>query len=334
MRLLGKILLGIVVLLVVAVGVWYWWFTSNYPKVGTAPVMKIEPTPELLARGEYLANHVCGCIDCHSTRDWRYYAGPIDESTKGKGGQIFDQAMIGIPGTIYASNITPAGIGSYTDGELYHTITTGVTKSGRAMFPMMPYPNFGTLDDSDVKAIIAYIRTLAPVENAVPESKLNFPMNLIVRLIPRPAAPSPIPDTADDIAYGKYMTSAAGCYDCHTQIDDKGKPLPGMDYAGGMEIHFPAPWSFLNRTANITPDNATGIGNWSREQFIAKFRSFAPDSVRQVALDSTTFNTAMPWTLYSGMTDKDLGSIYAYLRTIKPVNHKVEHFERETMSSH
>ncbi len=334
MRILGKILLSVVIVVVIAVGIWYWWFTSSYPKAGAVTEIMIDATPELVARGEYLANHVCGCLDCHSTRDWRFYAGPIDESTRGKGGQIFDEAMLGLPGTLYASNITPAGIGTYTDAELFHAITTGVTKSGRAMFPMMPYINYGALDPNDIKAIIAYIRTLAPIDNAVPESKLNFPMNLIVRLIPRPASGTAIPDTADEVAYGGYMANAAGCFECHTKVDEKGQPLPGMDFAGGMEIHFPSPWSFLNRTANITPDSATGIGDWSREDFIAKFRSFAPEIVREVALDPTAFNTAMPWTVYAGMTDKDLGSIYAYLRTVKPVNHKVEHFERETMSAH
>lgn len=332
MRIVGIVVLSVIGLLGVAAGGWYWWFTSSYPNVGPVTEIKIDATPEMIAHGEYMANHVSLCLDCHSTRDWRYYAGPVDPTSKGKGGEHFDEAMMGIPGVLYASNITPSGVGHYSDGELYHSITTGVKKDGDAMFPLMPYPNFGTMDDYDIKSIIAYLRTLAPIDNAVPKSKLNFPLNLIVRTIPKPASPQPRPDTADEIAYGGYMVKAAGCFECHSPLGEKGRPIAGMEFAGGYEFHFPT--GFVNRSANITPDSATGIGTWTREQFIAQFRKFAPDSVRQEQLDPTAFNTAMPWSMYSGMTDQDLGAIYAWLRTVKPVNHLVNKFERETMAAH
>jgi len=127
----------IIVLIIVA--------TASYikvalPNVGAAPQMKIDQTPERVARGEYLANHVTICIDCHSKRDWTRFSGPPIDGTKGEGGEIFDQKF-GFPGAFYARNITPEGISRYTDGELFRVITTGVNKEGKAMFPIMPYHN-------------------------------------------------------------------------------------------------------------------------------------------------------------------------------------------------
>jgi mono/diheme cytochrome c family protein len=331
-RLLGKILFSVVIVVVVGVGICYWWFTSNYPKVGAAPEMNIAATPEMLARGEYLAKHVCLCLDCHTVRDWRYYSGPIDTTTLGRGGELFDEALMGIPGDVYSANITPAGIGRYSDGELFRTITTGVQKEGTALFNLMPYDHYRVMAQDDIKAVIAYLRTLKPIEYTVPARRLNFPVNLIVRTMPRAADLQPMPDTLDEVAYGGYLVNASACFICHTPMNDKGQPIAGREFAGGFEFHFPN--GTVNRSANITPDSATGIGNWTREQFIARFRKLSADSVRQVPLDPTAYNTAMPWTMYNGMTDKDLGAIYAYLHTVKPISHKVEHFARETMAAH
>jgi hypothetical protein len=91
----------------------------------------------------------------------------------GKGGELFDEKF-DFPGSFRARNITPAGISRYTDGELFRVITTGVTKEGKAMFPVMPYHNYGRMDEEDIKSIIAYIRSLPAITNEVPESKLIF----------------------------------------------------------------------------------------------------------------------------------------------------------------
>lgn len=327
MRLIGKILLGLVIVIVVAAGGGYWWFTHTYPKIGPAPEMKVETTPERLERGKYLAGHVSGCLDCHSTRDWGYYAGPTKPGTTGQGGDYFDQAFVGVPGVLYAANVTPAGIGNYTDGELYRSITTGVKKNGEAMFPLMPYVHFGRMADEDIKSIIAFIRTLKPIDNAVPPSHLDFPLNLIVRTIPQPGDPQPLPNPSDEIAYGEYLVNAAGCTDCHTPMTTKGERIAGLEFAGGFEFRFPT--GLVCRSANITPDSSTGIGKWDRTQFVTRFKKFDNEEARHTKVESTDFNTVMPWTLLAGMTESDLGAIYTYLRTLKPVNHQVEHFARE-----
>lgn len=318
-KILGIIVAGFVVIIVAAIV----YFNAKYPDVEPASNVKVGATPQMIVRGQYLANHVTLCTDCHSQRDWTKYSGPVIPATLGKGGEEFNQAMLGIPGTIYAYNITPAGVGNWTDGELIRAITQGVTKDNKALFPIMPYMGFNHLSKTDLYSIVAYLRTLKSIENKIPERHLTFPMNFIVKTIPpKTYTPAPEPDTSDHLAYGKYLVTIAGCADCHTQ-QVKGQFVEKMAFAGGFVFNLP--WGTV-RSANITPDDETGIGKWSKEQFINFFKSFVPDSVNNMPVKPGTFNTIMPISQYAGMTREDLGDIYTYLRTLKPVNNKVSKF--------
>lgn len=316
-KILG-IVLGIVIVLAVA-GIIY--LNNAFPKAGPVPNVKVESTPERMARGKYLANHVAGCVDCHSTRDWSRYSGPITMGTDGKGGQRFGEEM-GFPGTLYAKNITPAGIGSWSDGELIHSIVSGISKNGNVLFPLMPYPNFSQMSQEDLYSIVAYIRSLQPIENQVAESHVKFPVSMFIKQVPKPYTPASAPDTSNTIAYGKYLVNMASCAECHTQRE-KGELVAGMEFAGGTEFNLP--WGVV-RPVNITPDRETGIGNWTRETFIAKFKYFATPAAANVAVGPKEFNTLMPWIPYSGMTEQDLGAMYDYLRTVKPVRNQVVKF--------
>lgn len=317
LRIAGYVVGGIVLLLVA--GLIY--FNSKYPDVDKPSNVKVEVTPERIKRGEYLANHVAGCIDCHSERDWSKYGAPLIAGTEGKGGGKFGREE-GFPGNIYAKNITPAGIGQWTDGEIIRAITQGVTKDDQALFPLMPYPGFNQMTREDLYSIVAYIRSLQPIENKTPDTELDFPMSMIVKTIPLKSYSSVEVDKNNQIEYGKYLVTIASCTDCHTQAD-QGKPLPGMYLAGGME--FDLPWGIM-RSANITPDNETGIGNWTREEFVARFKSFAGDSLTNISVKPDQYNTIMPWSFFAGMTEDDLSAIYAYLKTVKPVHNSVIHF--------
>ena len=126
-------------------------------------------------------------------------------------------------------------------------------------------------------------------------------MSMIVKLIPlRSYTPSPVPDKSDTVGYGKYLTTIASCSGCHTQLD-KGQPLKGMDYAGGFVFNLPAG---IVRSANITPDDETGIGKWTKEQFISYFKTFAKDSTQNIHVEPNQYNTVMPMASFSGMTDE------------------------------
>ena len=173
--------------------------------------------------------------------------------------------MGGVPGTLYAKNITPAGIGEWTDGELMRLITNGVTKDNKAIFPLMPYLSYNKLSEEDLYSIVAYIRSLKPIENKVEESSLNFPLNLIVKTIPpENYIPTKEIDKTDKLKYGEYLVNIAGCADCHTP-QEKGEKLPGMYLAGGFEFKMPGG---VVRSMNITPDEDTGIGVWDVDDFV------------------------------------------------------------------
>lgn len=317
-----RLLLALVLLVAIVAGSGLAYVFLALPDVPPSENVRIDATPERIARGEYLFNHVAMCADCHSTRDWSKYAAPIVPGTIGMGGEPFTpELMPGLPGSLYARNITPAAVGDWTDGELMRTITTGVNKHGTPLFPLMPYPAYGSLDRDDVEAIVAYMRTLAPIANEVPDRSLHFPMPLIVRTIPRAASFQERPPASDKAAYGAYVVRAAACVECHTPRDAQGQPLPGRDFAGGMEFRFPA--GGVVRSANLTPDADTGIGTWTEQQFVDKFRAFSGAPARTLSPAEQRENTVMPWLPYSGMTDEDLRAVYAHLRTLPPVVHRV-----------
>lgn len=309
-------LLGVVAL---AAGLGAAYLFTSYPKVPPAEVLHIEATPEKLARGKYLFDHAAACIDCHSTRDWNKYGGPIVPGTVGKGGDLYGKNL-GLPGDFYARNITPAGVGDWTDGELVRAITTGVDRNNEPLFPIMPYLKYGQMAKDDIEAIVAYLRTLPPIRNAVPAHTFTFPMQFVVRTLPTPAAFSPRPDASDRVRYGGYL--AAGCADCHTPAV-QGVPIAGKDFAGGME--FPLPGGGYVRTANITSDAITGIGSWTEQQFVDKFKAMAelPDQELATPADKRK-NTIMPWKVLGGMTREDLAAIYTYLRSLPPVVNRVQ----------
>ncbi len=317
----------VVILIVCVIGVLVYLKTA-LPDVGPAPKLAIRATPQMIARGAYLANHVTVCIDCHSERDWTRFAGPIVPGTEGQGGEIFDHGM-GFPGTIYAKNITPANLKDWTDGDIYRTITTGVTKDGEALFPVMPYHFYSMMDPRDVDAIIAYVRTLKPITHPVPERKLDFPVNFIINTIPQKAHPTTRPAVTDTINYGHYMVLIAGCQECHTkQVQGK---IVGKPFAGGWAFHLPGFGTV--RSANLTPDVETGIGAWSKETFIHFFKSRENRSYNGPKVAPGQMQTVMPWAMYAGMDTTDLGAIYAYLHSIPPVKNKVVLFTPDSITT-
>jgi len=321
MKTLLKIVGGLVALVLLAAACGYGYLMFAFPRVvPPSETFRIEATPERVERGKYLAEHVSGCVACHSERDWTKFSGPPKRETLGAGGDAF---VLGPGGTVYAKNITPAAIGSWTDGELLRAVTQGVSKDGTALFPLMPYPHFGAMAEDDVHALLAYVRSFKAIEKTPKPRELNFPLNLIVRTIPAPNTFGTRPAPSDKVAYGKYMTRAALCSDCHTPIDDQGTPLPGLDFAGGMEI---AETGYRVRSANITPDADTGIGSWTEQQFIDKFKGFETPTNATLTEPERRQNTPMPMTMYAGMKREDLSAIYAYLRTLKPIINRVEKF--------
>lgn len=122
------------------------------PAAPVAPISKDDP----VAYGAYLAGPLGHCIECHSTPNEK--GQPDIENELGAGGMAFH----GPWGTSVAPNITPNGIGDWTDAEIAKAITTGVRRDGRRIMPPMAIPYYATMSPSEVKAIVAYLRTLPP----------------------------------------------------------------------------------------------------------------------------------------------------------------------------
>ena len=291
-------------------------FLARFPNAGEPPAIVASQDSQVIARGEYLANNVTVCIDCHSQRDWQRFSGPIVDGTQGQGGERFTHEF-GFPGEFIAANITPKGIGEWSDAQLAHVITTGVKRDGQAIFPVMPYPSYRKLCREDLVALVSYIRTLVPVENSVERSTIDFPENVLMRLMPQPYVMQECPPPQLSVTYGKYLTTIAGCEECHTP-SEKGSKLPGLDFAGGFEFTLP---QGIVRSSNLTPDPRTGIGSWDADQFVARFATYR-QPVEKV--EPGMMQTVMPWTMYAQMSDDDLRAIFAYLKTTVAVERDVE----------
>lgn len=270
-------------------------------------------------RGEYLAHHVAICMDCHSRRDFTKFSLPPAHGTEGIGSSFPFGEAEGIPGEIWAPNITPARLASWTDDEIARAVAHGVNKTGDTLFPIMPYTNFSKMAKDDLYAIVAYLRTLAPSDSTVPPRKLFISLSSLPPLPEFAPEKNVRPDSSDKVKYGQYLATIASCGFCHTPMNKDGSPDFSKAFSGGFVFSTPM---FKVTVANITPDSTTGIGSWTEDAFIAKFRNNASDEM--INKDHGRQNTIMPWAVYGKMKEADLRSIYAYLRTVSPVSNKVE----------
>jgi len=164
---------------------------------------------------------------------------------------------------------------------------------------------------------VAFLNSLPPLKNPLPKTALAFPVSLLVKSAPQPAGTVPAPDLSDKRRRGEYLVAIGGCADCHTP-QDKGQPVPGKEMAGG----FPFVFTFGTvLSANITP----GIGKWSEEYFLKKFYDYKDYAAGAApTLSGPEAFTIMPWLDFSRLPPEDLGAIYQFLRTVKPVHNAVE----------
>ncbi len=139
-------------------------------------------------------------------------------------------------------------------------------------------------------------------------------------------APSPVPGNYAPenrylVEHGEYLVELLGCGACHTDGALEGAPIMERALAGSRTgIAYMNPFGNdlpgVVYPPNITPDTETGIGDWSDEQISAAIRTgVGRHANRRIAV--------MPWQGYAKMTDEDINAIVAYLRSIKPVKHKV-----------
>lgn len=269
-------------------------------------VMEVEATPERLERGQKLVGLLC--VECHA------------DTTTGK---LTGKRMLDAPpvfGEIVSKNITrhpTKGIGAWTDGQLAYFLRTGVAPDGHYAPPWMV--KLPLLSDEDMASVIAYVRKsddprLAAADVDPPgQSKPSFVTKLLtntaIKPLPYPSGPIATPAKTDTVAWGKYLATTYDCYGCHSADFAKVDPLVperSAGYYGGGNTMNQADGTPIT-TANLTPDDETGIGRWSEADFSrAVKRGFRPDGR---VLRS-------PMTPRSELQDDEIHAIYTYLRTI------------------
>lgn len=287
LRIIGIVVLSLIGIVVIAVGI-IWFLSSrqlNHSYSVTPPPLVIGTDSATLARGRHLVEARLLCTDCH---------GPDLAGTV-----VVDAMLLG---RFVASNLTrgAGGVGDkYGDQDWVRAIRDGIRFNGKPMV-FMPSAVFAGLAGEDLAAVVAYVKSVAPVNKELPRTALGpiariavafgqplFPANEIDHEAPYPNQPAEGRTTE----FGRYLVATSSCYRCH-----------GSDLTGGEEIGPPG----TPPSQNITP---LGIGSWSEADFLRAIR----EGKRP---DGTTINPFMPWQTFGKMTDEELGAIYMFLGTI------------------
>jgi mono/diheme cytochrome c family protein len=287
--------LGALILLVAIVGGIFVYlktsaFDASMNKVYEVPLPKIERSsdPAVLARGQHLVEAVmpCGIGDCH---------GPGLG-----GGKVMSMGPLG---TLTGPNVSAGGLGAaYSDGELARLIRHGIKKDGRSVL-FMPSHDVEWLPDSDIAAIVSYIRTLPAVNKPNGPMQLGtlgkildrmeaIPLDIARRIDHQKAGRGPAPSPTKE--YGALL--GRSCTGCHG-YGMSGGPIPGAPK------HLPKP-------SNLTPD-ATGLKGWTYDDF----RRLMVEGTRKNGMKLDPF---MPIEAYGKLDDVEMKALWAYLQTLPP----------------
>lgn len=316
-KIAGIVLLVLIVLVCAGITFTIGWRPIIGARKRALTDRKFEKTEARMLRGKYLVEGVNGCFGCHTDADWSKPGAPPTAGKEGSGHIWSDQDLP----WLVAPNITPdqeTGAGNWSDDALARAIREGIGHDGRTLFPMMPYQSYRLMSDEDLASIIVYLRSVPPVKNQLPITKMPFPLNFLMHSVPQPVtAAVSAPDQSNVVARGEYLVKMSACADCHTP-QEKGTPIPGMDFAGGFLMHEPKGDVV---SANITPA-ASGIGYYNEATFI--------QAMRAGKVGARPLHYSMPFYFFGKMTDEDLKAIFAYLKTLKPVKHQLDNYEPPT----
>jgi mono/diheme cytochrome c family protein len=268
---------------------------------------------DLVAKGQYIFAVAGGCA-CHTA----------PKATPHQGARPFP-----IPfGTVYSTNITQdkeTGLGNWTDQQINDAMVKGMRRDGSRMLPVMPYEKYSGMAQEDLKALIAYLRTLKPVKKATSELKTWAPF---ARSIGTPlflavfgrfsTAPAQAPKSG--VERGRYLVDhVALCSDCHTPRNSIGVPNRSMYLAGASQKIGP----LGEAVSNITPDKETGIGDWKREDIAELLKSATKPDLDNVQGLMYEVIQGTPHG-FKDMTREDALAIADYLKSIPAIKNKVK----------
>jgi mono/diheme cytochrome c family protein len=265
---------------------------------------------DLVARGQYIFALAGGCA-CHT----------VPNETAHAGGRAFPFPF----GTVYSTNITQdkeTGLGNWTDQQIHDAMVKGVRADDSRIIPVMPYEDYSGMAQADLKALIAYLRTLEPVKKPTPPLKTWVPfvrslgVPLYLKIFGR-FSTSPAEPPKSEIERGRYLAEHVSlCGDCHTPRNSIGVPNRSLYLAGAGEKIGP----LGEAVPNITPDKETGIGEWKRE-YIAELllTGTKPDLDNVQGLMAEVIEHG-----YKNMTKEDALAIADYLKSVPPIKNKIE----------
>jgi mono/diheme cytochrome c family protein/cytochrome c2 len=312
-------ILGIIILIVILAIGGFAAFISirGIPKyeVNVPNIPQVEVTPERVERGEKIASMLCR--NCH-----------FNPTT----GKLSGRELVEVPdfGKLYSRNITQdpeIGIGKWTDAQLIYLIRTGIhpLEDGRYLPPYMA--KLAHISDEDMRSIIAYLHSDNP---EVQPSKEEFPpcepsfltkflCTIAFKPFPLPEKEISNPDTTNAAEWGKYLALyQLECFTCHSadfKTDNFLEPEKSVGFFGGGNQITASDGKTIRLSLNLTPDEETGIGSWTEEQFSNALRNgIVPNGP---ALRD-------PMTPYPRLTDGEVHAIYTYLRTVPKIKNKVD----------
>lgn len=250
-----------------------------------------------IERGGYLVRAVAACGNCHS---------PLGPDGPIPGQELSGRFVIKTPAfEAWAPNITPAAIGDWTDDQIGRLIREGVRPDGRVIGPPMPIELYREISEEDLAAMIAYLRSVPPVENTVPRSQYFIPLP---ESYGPPVADVTAPPPGETAEYGAYLAGpVAHCTECHTPMVNGHIDFANQHGAGGRV--FDGPWG-VTVSANLTSD-PDALARWTDDEVIAMIRTGQRP-------DGSPMAPPMGYPFYAEMTDRDARAIVAFLRTLPP----------------
>ena len=282
---IGFGILVLILLIAVAIGSMYAMvgrkLAKKYPTEVAA--VAISTDSAAIEKGHHLVEAVNKCVACHG------------DNLAGK--KFADDPMFG---RLYAANLTAGNGGvaaGYTDVDWVRSIRHGIGSDGRPLV-FMPSDAYYNMSDADLAAVIAYLKTIKPVDFVPPEKKVgvlarvlsvavDFPL-LPVEKIPTGANPHPVVPAGGTLEYGKYLTTIGDCAGCHGPSLSGGQPIDNVP------------------SANLTP---TGLKGWTETDFVKAMRTGVRPGGR-------VLSAAMPWPYVGKMTDEELHATWLYLQSI------------------
>jgi mono/diheme cytochrome c family protein len=292
----GIVFSGLVGIVIIALIVIYFNSQARLNHVYRIPEENVViPTDaESIANGKHIFQFR-GCEGCHG------------EDLEGK--VYLDDPAIG---KVISSNLTTGkgGVGgALSDADWVRAIRHGVRSDGTGLL-FMPSTEFYYLSDEDLGDVIAYVKSMSPVDNELSPSSISFTGRIVMTLVkdltfvpaeliphdaPRPTAP----EVGVTPEYGAYLSQS--CHVCH-----------GLTMSGGMIPGFPSSWP---PAPNLTFGAGSTLPTWTEQDFITALRTgMRPTGVELKA-------QYMPWTSYQYMSDDELKAVWAYLNSLPKVDY-------------